>query len=316
MMNLETFDPIAYFEDRNISYSTEGKNVTEGWVNIECPFPFCNDPSNHLGINLESKLFSCWACGEKGGMDRLIQELEPCSWSKSQVILSQFQENPYKDVPLDVKYPETGSKTVRSRDMKDILSPFMDQFPKMHLNYLKSRDFDPEILIPKYRLKACYNTGKYKFRIIAPVIMDSEIVSFVGMDVTRQAKIPYKNASDSESIIPIKSCLYNLDNASVATLGKKVTKEQINLLIRHGNETVILVEGITDVWRIGNGLRIGHGTKRVYLLPDSDAYYDWKILAIEIAPLFDTVELIKLNSGDPENLRENALKEIQDLIRK
>ncbi|KKK72386.1 hypothetical protein LCGC14_2904360, partial [marine sediment metagenome] len=121
-MSLETFDPILYFENRNISYSTEGKNVTEGWCNIECPFPFCDDPSNHMGINLESKLFSCWACGEKGGMDRLIQELEGCSWPESQLILSQFQENPYKDIPLDVKYPETGSKTVRSRDMKDILS--------------------------------------------------------------------------------------------------------------------------------------------------------------------------------------------------
>jgi len=309
-MSLETFDPIAYFEDRNIEYSTEGKNVTEGWCNIECPFPFCNDPSNHMGINLESKLFSCWACGEKGGMDRLIQELEGCSWSESQVILSQFQENPYKDIPLDTKYPETGSKTAYSKDIKDILSPFSDQFPKIHLNYLKSRDFDPDILIPKYKLKACYNVGKYKFRVIAPVIMDNEIVSFVGIDVTRQAKIPYKNASDIESIIPIKSCLYNLDNA---------------------NETVILVEGITDVWRIGDGavatlgkkvtmeqinLLIRKGIIRIYLLPDSDAYYEWEQLAFTIAPLFDYVELLELNSGDPANLQENKLKEIQDLIRR
>ena len=194
--------------------------------------------------------------------------------------------------------------------MKDILSPFSDQFPKIHLNYLKSRDFDPEILIPKYRLKACYNVGKYKFRIIAPVIMDSKIVSFVGMDVTRQAKIPYKNASDSESIIPIKSCLYNLDNA---------------------NETVILVEGITDVWRIGDGsigtlgkkvtkeqinLLVKRDVEQVYLLPDSDAIELWKQLAIEISPLFDHVELLELNSGDPENLRGDDLKEIQDLIRR
>ena len=309
-MDIETFDPISYFEDRNIPYSTEGKNVTEGWVNIECPYPFCNDPSNHLGVNLESKLHSCWACGEKGGMDRLIQELEGCSWPESQLILGQFQENPYKDIPLDVKYPETGSKTVRSRDILFDQSLFSDPWPKIHLNYLKGRDFDPDILIPKYKLKACYNTGKYKFRIIAPVIMDDEVVSFVGADVTRQAKIPYKNASDSESIIPIKSCLYNLDNA---------------------NETVILVEGITDVWRIGDGavatlgkkvtdeqvnLLIRKRIKRVYILSDSDAYYDWKILAEMIAPVFNNVELLELNSGDPENLRGNALKEIQDLIRK
>ncbi|KKL57058.1 hypothetical protein LCGC14_2239220, partial [marine sediment metagenome] len=137
-----------------------------------------------------------------------------------------------------------------------------------------------------------------------------ETVSFVGADVTRQAKVPYKNASESESVIPIKSCLYNLDNA---------------------NETVILVEGITDVWRIGDGsvatfgkkvtdeqvnLLIRKRIKRVYILSDSDAYYDWKILAERIAPVFNNVELLELNSGDPENLRGNALKEIQDLIRK
>lgn len=309
-MNLETFDPIAYFEDRNIPYSTEGKNVTEGWANIECPFPFCNDPSNHLGINLESKLFSCWACGEKGGMDRLIQELEGCTWSESQVILGQFQENPYKDIPLDVKYPETGSKTAYLKDILFDQSLFSDPWPKMHLNYLKGRDFDPEILIPKYRLKACYNVGKYKFRIIAPVIMDNKIVSFVGMDVTRQAKIPYKNASDSESVIPIKSCLYNLDNA---------------------NETVILVEGITDVWRIGDGavatlgkkvtmeqinLLIRKGIKRVYLLPDSDAIDEWEQLGFTIAPLFDHVTLLNLDAGDPADLTGKTLRKIQDLIGK
>ena len=136
-MSLETFDPIAYFEDRDIAYSTEGKNVTENWVNIECPFPFCDDSvlhSNHLGINLESKLFSCWICGEKGGMDRLIQELEGCSWSESQVILSQFQENPYKDIPLDTKYPETDLKSpeIPAKNIPQVPESVCPFHPSLH----------------------------------------------------------------------------------------------------------------------------------------------------------------------------------------
>ena len=46
---MQNFDIISYLENRGVSYWTEGKNVTDGWVNINCPFS--PDPSNHLGIN-------------------------------------------------------------------------------------------------------------------------------------------------------------------------------------------------------------------------------------------------------------------------
>ena len=307
-MSLETFDVISYLEDRGISYSESGKNVTEGWLNITCPFPGCDDPSNHLGISLESKFFSCWICDAKGPVDKLIQELEDCSWIESQAILGQFIENPYKTLS---KKRSTLKRDLRGRvteNKPDILSQFQTTFPKIHLKYFKSRNFDPDILIPKYKLQSSYTLGKYKFRIIAPIIINDEVVSFVGIDVTRKAKVPYKNASDEESIISTKDCLYNIDNVY---------------------DSVILVEGITDVWRIGKGsvatlgkkvttaqvnILVQKEIKNVFVLPDSDAIDEWEKLSKQIAPLFDHVELLELDSGDPADLTGEDLKYIQGLI--
>lgn len=307
-MSLENFDVIAYLEDRGISYSESGKNVTEGWLNIECPFPGCSDPSNHLGISLESKFFSCWICDAKGPVDKLIQELEDCSWIESQDILGQFTENIYQTMQQQKKVTEKASTPRFNGAKQDILSQFQTIFPKIHLKYLRSRNFNPDILIPQYKLRACYNLGKYKFRIIAPMLMSNEVVSFVGMDVTRKAKVPYKNASDEESITSAKDCLYNIDTI---------------------NRTAILVEGITDVWRIGDrsvatlGKKVTtaqinilkqKNVKNVFVLPDFDGIDEWKKVGKRIAPLFDHVELIELSSGDPADLTGEDLKYIQGLI--
>ena len=72
MMSIRNFDIIAYLENRNIPYKSCGKNVSEGWIGIHCPFPFCSDPSTHLGINLSSKAVNCWICGGHSLYDLLF----------------------------------------------------------------------------------------------------------------------------------------------------------------------------------------------------------------------------------------------------
>ena len=69
-----TFDVYEYLDDRGLVYSEEGDNVSEGWVNITCPF--CGDDKNHMGINLRSKYFHCWICNESSNnMINLIMEV-------------------------------------------------------------------------------------------------------------------------------------------------------------------------------------------------------------------------------------------------
>ena len=45
---IESFDVLEFLDDRGIPYVTEGKNVSYGWAEINCPFCPDGDPSEHL----------------------------------------------------------------------------------------------------------------------------------------------------------------------------------------------------------------------------------------------------------------------------
>ena len=220
--------PIPYFESKGIDYHLPGeKNVTRGWVNIQCPFPGCGDPSWHLGINLESELFNCYICGTKGHFVKLIVQIEGCSYSRAESLLNTLSKG--SNQGLDGFKPLTLYKDIR----KGVLPlESTDLFPDLHLEYLLSRGFDPNFLIPKYKLKATTNTGKFKFRIIIPYFLGSKIVSFTGRDVTGQSFLKYKDCPPEASIIPVKDTVYNIDSVK---------------------DRVLVVEGPLDVWRIGDG---------------------------------------------------------------
>ena len=64
-MDLSQVDTKALLDDLGIDYKLSGKNVTSGWIEVNCPF--CGDPSYHLGIS-PTNLFHCWRCGEKGNL--------------------------------------------------------------------------------------------------------------------------------------------------------------------------------------------------------------------------------------------------------
>lgn len=304
--DLEMFDPIAYLQDRNIEYFESGKNVSKGWVNIQCPF--CQDHSNHLGINLESKLISCWVCGIKGPVTKLIQEIESCNPYQARLILKgftrDFSSDPYQDIPSNKNPARNLNKGVLERKIswpKGAVS----EFPRSYLRFLLKRRVPPRKTILKYKLKAGLNTGEYKFRIVIPVFLNHQIITFVGRDITGKAREAYKNHPEEKSILSVKKLLYRIDETK-------------------GN--IILVEGIIDCWRIGDGSCATFGTKvtkeqinlllykkvkRIFLLPDADAIDEWEDLADQLSPIFDHVELIKLSKGDPADLKRKDIKKLR-----
>jgi len=300
------FDIIQYFEDNDIEYWTKGKNVHKGWVNVTCPF--CGDHSysgnNHCGINLKSMMVNCWLCGPKGFITKLIAEIEECSFAQANTIIAKyggesiFLKNEYKDIDL--------TKKVESRlCLGDILpKESSNQFSKLHLNYLKGRNFDSDIIIPKYKLKCCHNIGQYKFRIIIPIIQDRRIVNFTSRDVTGKTDIRYKTCPDEKAILPMTHCLYNIDNVR--------------------GDTILIMEGATDVWRFGNGtvaiLRTGFSdaqinlilqkrVKRAFVIFDSEpqAINRANQLARKLGLLLDHAEVIELSEGDPCSLPERDI---------
>ena len=226
------FDMISFLKEFGINYVTEGKNVTQGWINIQCPF--CNDPSEHLGYDPKSGTLSCWRCGSKF-LDNLIREL--LNTKEASEIIKKYQVE---------GEPETEYRRREKKERKEEVEMPCGAYQPNHMwnnrngnysLYLKSRNFDPGHIKREWNIWVGGYTGDYKFRIIIPVYYQHTLVSYVARDITNKQEPKYLNMSGGN----IKAYLYGYD---------------------HCHDTVIVVEGVTDCWRLGKGTAVAtFGTK-------------------------------------------------------
>lgn len=282
------FDIKAYFDSKSIEYKTGGKNVTAGWINTLCILPGCSDDSNHLGINLKTLIYKCWICSGKGHAIHLVQLIEKCSEGIARQIIKKF---PLEDFPWQEEEPPIKNTSLI------LPSEIQDEWPQIHLDYLRSRGFNPEEIIAKFHLRPVYTIGKYRFRIIIPIYMNQELVSFTSMDVLRDGqRPPYMDAPKDKVIVPVKECLYNIDSVK---------------------DKAIIFEGVTGCWRFGNGsvasftsnlmkeqisLLVRKKIKSVFVLFDPDAEAKGSNIANQLSGIIPHVEQIKFSSGDPKDL--------------
>lgn len=282
---METFDVITFLDDKGIEYFTEGKNISSGWIGIHCPF--CEDFSTHGGINLSSKAFSCFRCGEKANAIKLVAKLLGISQKQASGIVKRY---------FDLKSIISPKEKVYSNKVKLPLA-VTKNFESAYIDYLEKRKFNSELLIAKYDLFAGGLSGDFKFRIVAPVYLDRQLVTFVGRDITGLSDKRYKNLANELSVIPCKQTLYNIDSV---------------------RDTAIVVEGIFDVWRIGDGCVATFGTaitneqilllkdlRRVFILYDYDAIKPAEHLFARLSVFIKDIEIIKLDAGDPAEMSED-----------
>lgn len=307
------FDIEAYLNEKGIDYITEGKNVTEGSIEINCPF--CgNDPSYHCGVFLSTKTFSCWRCGERGTALKLVAELEGYTgrdkWKNAFLILSKHTD---RIIRSDDYYPDlpTDTRQLILPEPRIPLSPVAK-------NYLSSRGFDPDYLITRYRLECTDHTGtipnvegedtEFKFRIFAPVYYKKRTLAYTGLDFTKMQKEKYKHSPNKCSMEPIKNCLYNLDSVT---------------------DRMIIMEGVTDVWRWGDECvalfgknpskrqietMILTGVEKAVVMLDSDAKKEGRKLAETLSAFIPNINQITLSEGDPADFSYQDVKELKHKI--
>ncbi|MCP4475428.1 MAG: hypothetical protein GY821_12850 [Gammaproteobacteria bacterium] len=237
------FDIIKYYEDFNIDYKTEGNNVSEGWVNINCPF--CSDISEHLGFNLKNGKISCWRCGPSN-LRSVIEETSYLTSIPVDVLIKKYQIKNSHEINLSLRKNEERKQDVEIKLNTHATAAFHQidfslnpmRFPhnmdwwknSAFVNYLEKRKFDWEQIQKDWNIWIGGFIGKFKWRIIMPVYFNNKLVSYVGRDITNKQKPKYLNLGGTN----IKNYLYGYD----------FCKEK---------ESVIVVEGILDAWRLGKG---------------------------------------------------------------
>jgi 5S rRNA maturation endonuclease (ribonuclease M5) len=222
---------VDFCHDYGIQYRVEA----EGWINIECPL--CRHSGTRGfkgGINIAGKFYHCWNCGGHS-LNEVLSALLGITNKRANEILIQYGSD-----SSFIRRKKANTETVDHVEL-----PF-DYFNDTAKKYLISRRFDPDEIAEKYKVVGCSIVGPWAYRLIIPIYLDNKLVAFQGrllfskklcgkMEILR-----YKNLSLKRCIKDPKTILYNIDNC-------------------HGKR-VILVEGVFDVWRLGDGVCATFGT--------------------------------------------------------
>ena len=296
-------DIIRLYTDFNIPIAPgRHKHSRRGWVNTICPFHEGSAGGYHLGYNLTRGYFFCYGCGWHPTHDtiRFLTHTHSSFGDVKKLIQkyaieqAAIPEEIERETPQAIKWPD-GCATMTDR----------------HKAYLSGRGFDPDKLEREWGLKGTDNWGPYSFRIVAPITFEGQVVSWQTRDITNKQAAKYLPCPEELEIIHHKHLLYGLDKAVW--------------------DTVVVVEGITGVWRLGPGSVATFGAeftasqifliskrfKSVLLLFDGDEAGQLATERMDISLRAlgcetEILEPIGCDSGDmPDGLAEKIMTEVR-----
>lgn len=310
-------DVIGYLDSRGIDYRAKGKNVATNDVNIDCIY--CGEDGKHMGVHRENGTLHCWRCGFEDlprypSFVDLIKEIDGCSIHEAFVIAKKFSDGFISEPAKDLY------KRRRNVLLPDELENFFDPIERRHrdyaLGYLIDRGFGHTEII-KYKLGFC-STGRYAMRIIIPVYAEGKLVTFTGRDymgvADRDPDHPrYKACSAGESYLRPFQTLYCIDEFS--------------------GHFLRIVEGPTDVWRMGDNKTVGLFSNKlsrfqrslvgmlvdkfridsISVILDDDSYHKGRRVAEELSAFCGNVKSVRLIGGDVASKTRDEILQVESI---
>lgn len=227
-------DFLQLCKDLNLPIAPHGhKHHRAGWINVPCPFCTGN-PGYHLGYEIASKGsgFVCFRCGGHGGVST-IARLARITPKKAAELIEQHGGKPYS---ATVK-PKREWQLSQNIQLPTGTGPLNEAA----MAYLESRNFDPKRLEKEFDLMSTGPIGSHRLRIVIPVQYQGFNVSYTCRSYAG-SETRYLACAEAHELIPAKDILYNIDSVS-------------------SRNSVAVVEGAPDVWRLGAGAVGTFGTK-------------------------------------------------------
>ncbi|KKL23014.1 hypothetical protein LCGC14_2429640 [marine sediment metagenome] len=219
-----------------IAEETE-RHYRPGWLNTVCPFCTGN-PGQHLGYNLRGNYYACHRCGGHAVEYTLSK-------------LLQMNRDKVKQLAKEYRIKSTTKQSQKQLAPTINLHPFkfptgMTKMGKTQHRYLQGRGFDSHFLEKEFQLSCTGPVSKvddfpYIFRIVAPILWEGQTISFQARDYTGKQEKRYLACPKARETIHHKHILY----VNPKTIG----------------ETILCVEGITDVWRFRDKAAATFGIK-------------------------------------------------------
>uniref|UniRef100_A0A6M3L121 Putative DNA topoisomerase-primase n=1 Tax=viral metagenome TaxID=1070528 RepID=A0A6M3L121_9ZZZZ len=206
-------------------YTTKGKHARRGWVQVECPL--CEGHKGwHGGFNAQDEYYNCWRCGWHP-IREVLFAITGESWGGVDALLKEHKILRLGDRAITV-YPTPHSVQ---------LPPSTAPLGELHIAYLERRRFNPTELARIWGVCGTKHIGGYKHRIVAPITYKGRLVSYQTRAMLTNQIPKYKACEIKDEVIHHKHLVYGVDQA----------------LLKDKGDVVVVVEGITDVWRLGPG---------------------------------------------------------------
>lgn len=283
-------------EEHNIPIAPAGHHhTTEGWLSIDCPFCGKNSQSYHMGYNINGGYVNCWKCG-RHTLSETLRELLNISYPQAKKLIEKLD-----------KYliPEEEKETYRKHILK---LPFgIVELQSIHKKYIKDRGLNPDEIEKLWGIKGLGIAGELSWRIFIPIHYKGIIVNWTTRAIGETTK-RYIGASKSDEGIPKSELLYGQDYA---------------------RNTIVIVEGIFDAWRIGPGtvatLGVNYSVeqfKKIVKYPKRIVCFDSDIAGRKASTKLvqelrgfpgETVE-ITLDSKDPAEAKQDEISEIRAML--
>jgi hypothetical protein len=264
-------------DEQEISYKTteQHKNIRDGWIGVDCPY--CGDRDTyHLGITLEGNRTSCWKCGWHPLTNVLmILTHKPYATCKA------WAENLSPDQVEDRREKQARGTLKIPKGVGSLLN--------CHKKYLKGRGLNPNELEEKWGIGGIGIASQYAWRIFIPIQYWGKTVSWTTRSLCDKG-LRYITAKPEQEAISPKQFLFG---------------EQ------HCLHTIIVVEGVFDVFKIGYGavatLGVGYSQEQFECMTK----YPRRIICFDNEPLVQNraailCENLSAYPGETINLRLEA----------
>jgi transcription elongation factor Elf1 len=253
-----TFNAKQFLTNYKVASDPAHHHASPGWIAIQT-CPFCNSTHHHFGMHESSGACNCWKCGPHGLLPTVMALAKVDDYSARKVIAkyTEGDQNKVKEPKRNLQEPQnTCHLPVEAKPMIEV-----------HSNYLLRRKFDPERLERDFGLLGIGIVPgcRYNMRIIIPIYHKGILVSYQGRDVTGDShRIRYKACMKINEARHHKHCLYGLDKVK--------------------GKSILITEGVTKVWRMGEGSVATFGI--IWTLPQEALLLDFERIFI----LFDKGE--------------------------
>jgi hypothetical protein len=196
---------IEFLNDNLIEFVTGGANTSKNHISINCPFCEGSDPSQHMGINLTNNHWYCWRDKTHRGSkpEFLISRLLRVSASQARLLCQAYEG------AID-QFDALGATISAPQAIVPITWPTeFEPLTERYLNYLFDRGFDqPKKLAAYYNLECC-QVGRWKQRLIIPVLdKDRNILGWQGRVIVKPKIAPRYLTSHQQ----VKRNVFNLQN--------------------------------------------------------------------------------------------------------